>query len=203
MKNLISIYLFLFLTSSFAQDNGKGIPPVAKITPTPTATPMTIPTKTPVPKQSTLKSHETQHSGVKMSKQDKQAVKDLEKNIETLNTHWYARSITCPTLKINLDEKDFMTSHHRLYLLFGQVDPSLTLASADCQVCMDAQKATQDYLSCLLKDDPQTFMLGTEFKTVVQDPLFYNYVQFRLKVDDTTIQNMKKMYDYLLKEHVK
>lgn len=173
-----------------AQD--KGIPPLVKVTPTATPTPIVIPKHKKHSMQETV-SPQTNPSGTPL---DKKKIKEIKNKLKDLTGLMTKKSEECSkkntTLKIYLDEKDYMTSHHRLYLLFGNIDPDLPPPSASCQVCLDANEQIKNYFSCLLEGE-----VGTEFKILTTDPQFYPYIRKEVTDDSKTVEKMQHFYQYL------
>lgn len=194
---LILFFLLLFSFLSVAQD--KGIPPFVKITPTPTPTATPIVTSTPHYTQEILNKRGKQETKYD-KKKAKEEIKKFGEQLKKLNSAMATRSATCSNshLVVNLDPNDYMTSYHRLKLLFDQIDPDLPPPPASCQVCVDANQAIKDYFTCLLKDDEKNQeMIGTDFKAATNDPIFYSYMEVKIGVEGEPLKSMKNYCQYL------
>lgn len=194
--------MILFSIAVFAQDD-KGIPPWVKAPkPTPTPTPTSIATIAPLTLQEKLRQHTNPDEIKKLDKKKfKKKKQELESKLKILTEKMTIRSEECSKkgkLKVYLDKSDYMNSHHRLNMLFGNIDPDLPPPSASCQVCIDANQAIKDYYSCLLKDDEKNqIMIGTDFKQLSNDPYFYDFMKVRYELTDTLLKNMEHFYQYL------
>lgn len=187
--------LFLFSFLAVAQD--KGIPPLVKITPTPTATSVVVPKHKKHSAQELLRQHTNPTPSTVAPPLDKKTIKEITRKLKNLTELMTDKSEECSqksnSLKVHLDKKDYWSSHHILFLHFGNIDPDLPPPSASCQVCLDANEQIKNYFSCLLEGE-----VGSEFKMLSTDPQFYPYVRKEVTDDAATVEKMQHFYQYLI-----